>query len=108
MDITKTETSVSWIYDGKPCTYSGEKIELCRHMAQYEAVAVLDSGTLYAYNYNGLIRFIVRAEGPTAFSVRDVLPNGYIICYYPNLPGRLYTCVIDWQTGTMQMKVRYE
>lgn len=107
MNINVNETSVMWVYDGKPCTHKGEKIGNVKLLEAFNAIAILDSESLFVYNYTGNIRFIVRSEGPSAFAVKDVFDNGYILCYYPNLPGRLYVCVLDWNTGTMQMKVRY-
>ena len=108
MDIKTTKESVFWVYDGQPCGHNGSDITLAKELPQFEAVAVLDNESMLVYNYNGSIRFIVRSEGPYAFAVRDVFDNGYILCHYPTLPGNLYVCVLDWNTGTMQMKVRYE
>ena len=107
MEIRKVDNNVSWVYEGQPCGHCGEKIELVKHLGQFEAIAVLDNESLIVYNYNGFVRFIVRAEGPMAFSVKDVYDNGNILCHYPNLPGKLYVCVLDWTTGTMTMKVQY-
>lgn len=107
MNITKNENTVFWVYEGQPCTHNGKDVTLVKHIEQFKAVAVLDNESLFVYNYKGNIRFIVRSEGPYAFAVRDVFDNGHILCHYPTLPGNLYVCVLDWQTGTMQMKVRY-
>lgn len=107
MEIKLNGNQVFWVFDGQPCIHNGKSIGLVKHMEQFQAVAVLDNESLLVYNYNGNIRFIVRSEGPFAFAVRDVFENGNILCYYPTLPGNLYVCVIDWNTGTMQMKVQY-
>ncbi|MDP4118173.1 MAG: hypothetical protein Q8873_03165 [Bacillota bacterium] len=105
MNIVVEGTNVSWVHDGKPCGHGGENIEKAYNLEKYEAVVIIDSGTMYAYNYNGLIRFIIHSEGAFAFCVKDIDANGYITCYYPTLPNKNYVCVLDWDTGSIQMKV---